>query len=45
MGLMLPAMERLLDFPEFHQVLLSYYRDYRDPSLVDSGKASHQECC
>ena len=31
MGLMSPGMERLLDIPEFQQVLSSYDRDFRDP--------------
>ena len=31
MGLMSPGMERLLDIPEFQQVLSSYDGDFRDP--------------
>ena len=31
MGLMSPGTERLLDIPEFQQVLSSYDRDFRDP--------------
>ena len=30
MGLMSPGMERLLDIPEFQQVLSSYDGDFRD---------------
>ena len=30
MGLMSPGMERLLDIPEFQQVLTSYDGDFRD---------------
>ena len=31
MGLMAPGMERLLDIPQFQQVLSSYHGDFRDP--------------
>ena len=31
MGLMSPGMERLLDIPEFQQVLSSYDGNFRDP--------------